>query len=325
MIATRRARRGASIGAPLAAGDVLVLRGPEAEVTSLAATYDLEPEDDTDVDDVEPTLFRSDQGAAEVIVPPRSSLVGTVAYPGMVTDSGDLVVLAAQRYGRDLGYDATLAPGDVLLLEGTWSALDRHLDDASVLTVHDPSIVRRQTAPLGPQARWTMAILGAMVILLAFSLVPAAVAALLAAGALILTRVVSVEEAYRSISWTTVILVGAMIPLSGAMVQTGAAEQLADGLVAIVGDHGSYLLLVAVFLLTAILGQLISNTATALIVIPIAISAAAQVGVSPRPVLMTVVVAAAASFLTPVATPVNLMVMGRRATSSPTTGSSGCR
>ncbi len=269
---------------------------------------DLEPEGDTTVDDVKPTLFRSDQGAAEVIVPPRSSLVGTVAYPGMVTDSGDLVVLAVQRYGRDLDYHATLAAGDMLLLEGTWSALDRHLDDASVLTVHDPSVVRRQTAPLGPNARWTMLILGAMIVLLAFSLVPAAVAALLAAGALILTRVV-IEDAYRSISWTTVILVGAMIPMSGAMVQTGAAEQLADGLVAVVGDHGSYLLLVAVFVLTAVLGQLISNTATALIVIPIAISAAAQVGVSPRPVLMTVVVAAAASFLTPVAMPVNLMVM----------------
>jgi len=153
-------------------------------------------------------------------------------------------------------------------------------------------------------------ILTAMVVLLATGAVPPAAAALLAAGALILARVVSVDEAYRAISWTTVVLVGAMIPLSTAMQVTGAANQLADGLVSLVGDHGSYALLVGIFLLTAVLGQLISNTATALIVTPIAVSAAIQLDISPRPLLMTVAVAAGASFLTPVATPVNLMVMG---------------
>ena len=120
----------------------------------------------------------------------------------------------------------------------------------------------------------------------------------------------TVDQAYRAISWTTVILVGAMISLSTAMVQTGAAEDLADGLVSVVGDSGGYALLLGLFLLTAVLGQLISNMATALIVIPIAISAASEIGVSPQPVLMCVTVAAAASFLTPVATPANLMVMG---------------
>ncbi len=120
----------------------------------------------------------------------------------------------------------------------------------------------------------------------------------------------TVEQAYRSINWTTVILVGAMIPLSTAMSETGAAKLLADGLVRLVGDAGPYALLGGLFVLTAVLGQLISNTATALIIIPIAVSAAGDLGLSPRPVLMSVTVAAAASFLTPVATPVNLMVMG---------------
>jgi di/tricarboxylate transporter len=118
------------------------------------------------------------------------------------------------------------------------------------------------------------------------------------------------DQAYRAISWTTVILVGAMMSLSTAMVQTGAAADLADDLVRLIGDSGGYALLVGLFLLTAVLGQLISNMATALIVIPIAISAATEIGVSPQPVLMCVTVAAAASFLTPVATPANLMVMG---------------
>jgi di/tricarboxylate transporter len=148
-----------------------------------------------------------------------------------------------------------------------------------------------------------------MVVLLATGAVPPAVAALLAAGALILLHVVSIDEAFRSISWTTVVLVGGMIPLSLAMQETGAAEKLATGLTDLVGDSSSYALLAGLFVLTAVLGQLISNTATALIVIPIAVSSAIELGVSPRPVLMAVNVAAAAALLTPVATPANLMVM----------------
>jgi len=101
-----------------------------------------------------------------------------------------------------------------------------------------------------------------------------------------------------------------MTPLSTAMYQSGAAATMAEALVRLVGDAGPYALLAGLFLLTAILGQLISNTATALIIIPIAVATATGMGISPRPVLMSVAVAAAAAFLTPVATPVNLMVMG---------------
>jgi di/tricarboxylate transporter len=126
---------------------------------------------------------------------------------------------------------------------------------------------------------------------------------------MIVLRVLTIEQAYGGISWTTVILVGGMIPLSTAMTASGAAERLADGLVRLVGDSGGYALLLGLFVLTAALGQLISNTATALIVIPVAVSAASDVGVSAKPVLMCVAVSAAAAFLTPVATPANLMVM----------------
>jgi di/tricarboxylate transporter len=122
--------------------------------------------------------------------------------------------------------------------------------------------------------------------------------------------VLTVDEAYRGIAWTTVILVGGMIPLSTAMVQTGAANTLAEGLVDVVGDSGPHALLLGLVLLTLALGQLISNMATALIVIPIAVSAAAELDVSAKPVLLAVCVASSAAFLTPVATPANLMVMG---------------
>ena len=120
----------------------------------------------------------------------------------------------------------------------------------------------------------------------------------------------SIEQAYRGIGWTTVILVAGMIPLATAMTATGAANTLADGLVDIVGDAGPRALLLGLVLLVFVLGQLISNMATALIMIPIAVSAAAELDVSAKPLLVGVAVAAAAAFMTPVATPANLMVMG---------------
>jgi di/tricarboxylate transporter len=202
-----------------------------------------------------------------------------------------------------------LAVGDTLLLQGSWRALDERLDDPGVLVVDRPALVRRQAVLLGPGAKRTIAILAGMVILLATGAVPPAVAGLLAAGTLVVSGVLSIEQAYRGIDWTTVIMVAGMIPLSTAMTQTGAAGRLADGLVDLLGDAGPRALLLGLVVLVFVLGQLISNMATALIVIPIAVSAAGELDVSPKPLLMAVAVSAAAAFLTPVATPANLMVL----------------
>jgi di/tricarboxylate transporter len=242
------------------------------------------------------------------VIPPRSQLVGDTAFPGMVTESGDLVVLAVQRRGEDLPGETELTVGDTLLLRGAWGALEERLDDPEVLVVDEPGLIRRQI-PLGPGAKRALVVLAAMVALLATGAVPPAVAGLLAAGAIVVSRVLTIEQAYRGISWTTVVLVAGMIPLSTAMTETGAAARLADALVDVVGGSGGYDLLAGLFVLTALFGQLISNTATALIVIPVAVQAAREVDVSARPAVMCVTVAAAAALLTPVATPANLMVM----------------
>jgi di/tricarboxylate transporter len=164
--------------------------------------------------------------------------------------------------------------------------------------------------PLGRGAKSALAILVPMVAVLATGLLEPVVATLLAAGALVLLGIVPVERAYRAISWTTVILIAGMIPVSTAIRTSGGADQLADVLLDVVGSAGPHVLLIVLFAVTAVFGQLISNTATALIVIPVAVAAAADLDVSPRPVLMSVAVAAAASFLTPIATPANMMVMG---------------
>jgi di/tricarboxylate transporter len=260
--------------------------------------------------DVRPeSLLTRRTGVAEVVVPPRSSLVGETVFPGMVTESGDLVVLAVHRREEELVGESTLEVGDALLLQGAWTALDRHLDDPDVLVVDEPEHVRRQAAPLGAGARITLLVVGAMVVLLATGIAPPAAAGLLAASAIVVSRVLTIEQAYRGIQWTTVILVAGMLPLSTAMTQTGAAAQLADRLVDTLGDLGPRALLLGLVLLVFVLGQLISNMATALIVIPVAVTAAAELDVSAKPMLMGVCVAAAGAFLTPVATPANLMVM----------------
>jgi di/tricarboxylate transporter len=293
----------------LQAGDIVVVRGDTAAVGEFAQELGLTIIDEVDPQGAANRLFNRNSGLAEVVIKPRSPLVGERFFPGMVTPSGDLIVLAIQRQGKDLTSGEPLASGDTLLLQGTWEAMETRLEPAEVLVVDSPELVRRQALPMGPGAQTTLAILAAMVVLLATGLVPAAVAGLLAAGAFLLSGIMNVEQVYRSINWTTVILVGAMMPLSVAIQETGAAALLADGLVGMVGESGPRVLLAGLFILTAILGQVISNTATALIIIPISVVAATQMGISPEPVLMAVGVAAAASFLTPVATPTNLMVM----------------
>jgi di/tricarboxylate transporter len=255
-------------------------------------------------------VYDRDKGVAELVVPPRSGLIGQHVFPGMVTESGDLVVLGVQRSGSTLEPgDVILAAGDALLVRGTWEALSRQLPDDDVMVVDEPTDVRRQVVPLGLGAKEALGVLAGMVVLLATGAVPPAMAGLLAAGTLVVLGVIDIDAAYRAISWTTVILVAGMIPLATAMQTTGAAEKLADGLVSVVGDAGPYALIAGLFVVIAILGQLISSTATALIMIPIAITSAAELDVSARPVLMAVNVAATAALLTPVATPANMMVM----------------
>jgi di/tricarboxylate transporter len=298
-------------------GDHLLLRGDPEAAAAFAAENHLSFREE-DASGGEGTLFNQRSGLAEVIIPPRSGLIGQTAFPGMVTESGDLIILAVQRAGEEIaagdarssGGGVILQAGDTMLLQGTWKALDVRLNDPDVLVISSPELVRRQAVPMGPGAHKAIAILIAMVLLLATGIVPPAVAGLLAAGAMILSGIMSVEQSYRAINWTTVILVAAMMPLSTAMMETGAAKLMAEWLVYLAGDAGPLALLAGLFLLTAVLGQLISNTATALIVIPIGVAAAASMGISPRPVLMSTCVAAAAAFLTPIATPTNLMVMG---------------
>lgn len=293
----------------LADGDRLVLTGPEESMTAFAAEQGAKISGSALATRLGSSMLSRRSGIAEVVVPPRSRLIGQTLFPGMVRQ-GQLVVLAIRRVGKDVGLrPVVIAEGDAVLYYGQWRSVDSLAASGDVLVVNSPETVRRQVVPLGRKAPQAIAVLVGMVVLLATGLVPPAIAGLMAAVAMILFRVVEPQQAYRAISWQTVVLIGGLIPLSTAIQTSGAADILASALVSAVGGSGPYLLMLALFALTAALGQVISNAATVLIILPIALSAAAETGVSPQAVLMMVAVAGAASLLTPIATPANMIVM----------------
>jgi di/tricarboxylate transporter len=254
-------------------------------------------------------LIDAARGVTEVVIPPRSALIGTHLFAGQATPSGDLVVLGVQRGGEPLvDRHSSLAVGDTLLLGGEWEQLERHTAGSEVLVVTDPATLR-QGVPLARGAKRALVILGAMILLLVTGWVPPAIAGLLAAGAVILSGVFTPARAYKAVSWNTVLLVAGMIPLSTAFISTGTADLIAERLLSVIGNAPAQIALLAMCVLTMVLGQLISNTATVLIMVPIASALAFEMGVSVLPFMMALAVSGAASFLTPVATPANTMVM----------------
>jgi len=259
-------------------------------------------------------LFSAQEGVIEVLIAPRSSLIGREIYPGMTTREEDLVILAVRRGGKapdaasDPNRTTTLEAGDAVLVQGPWPALERYARSRDIIAVTPPQTLQR-AVPLGRGARRALVVLALMVALLATGLVPPAVAGMLAVGALVLTRVLTVPQVYRAVSWTTIVLIAGMIPLSNAFVSTGAAGVIAHAVLTMTGGASPTLALLVLCVVAIILGQFISNVATVLVVAPIAVSIAQTTDVSVQPFMMALTVAGAAAFLTPIATPVNLMVM----------------
>ncbi len=148
-----------------------------------------------------------------------------------------------------------------------------------------------------------------MIFLLAFNILPGAVAALISAGIMMLSGCVPISKAYKGISWTSVIMIAAMIPMGLALEKTGVTDMVAARLVTTLGEIHPAVLLAGIFLLTTAFSQTINNSATAVLMAPIAIVAAVALGVSPKPFMIAVAVSASTAFLTPVGTTTNAMVM----------------
>ena len=290
-------------------GDVLLIRGDAAAAGQLAVDKHLAFHSSESAPVAE-TLCNRSSGLAEVVIPPRSKLIGQVLFPYMMDPSGNLMVLAVQRCGENLELPgATLAAGDHLLLQGTWHALETCLGDPQVLVVDSPELIRRQAIPLGLRATEAIGTLTMLVILLATGLLPPAIAALSCAVAMVLLRVVTVPQAYKSVDWNTCLLIAGMMPLAAAMIETGASQWLADALLRTLGGDSPRALLAGLFLVSVTFTSFLSNTVTAILMFPIAIATASQTGLSVMPFLIGVAIGSNASLLTPVATAVNLLLV----------------
>lgn len=263
----------------------------------MAREYDLADED---------AAVSYHEGLNEIVIPPRSSFIGEHVYVGMPMQGDELFVVALRRGGSALE-SATLQAGDILVVRGGWSALDEHLGDADVVSVAEPQEVRRQSGRFGRRTYLTLAVVVPMCVLLVVGAAPPAIVVLAAAVLLVALQALTREQAQSAIQLPTLITIAGMIPLSTAIQTSGAADQISSRLVTTFGDSPR-LLLIAVVVVVLILGQFISNLATALIVAPIAIAVSQTTHTSPLPMLMAIAVAAAAAFLTPVATPANLMI-----------------
>ncbi|HEY5789092.1 MAG TPA: SLC13 family permease, partial [Gammaproteobacteria bacterium] len=203
-----------------------------------------------------------------------------------------------------------LAFGDSLLIGGGWrqfELLQRQPRHFAVLAL--PREVD-EVAPHRERAPWALAIVAAMLLLMSTGWLPSVAVVLLAVLAMVLAGCVTVEEGYRAVNWQSLVLIAGMLPMAAALEKTGGLALLVDGLLGALGGHGPLALLAGLFVLTSLLSQFISNTATTVLVAPVALGAAQGLGLSPYPLLMTVALAASTAFSTPMATPVNTLVMG---------------
>jgi di/tricarboxylate transporter len=252
-------------------------------------------------------------GLVEVLVAPRSELIGRTLKEIRFRERYGVTVMGILRKGEPLKenlLETRMQFGDAFLLVGEWdkiSMLQGRQKDFLVLNL--PREID-DVAPNRSRASVALAIMVGMMALMTFNLVPAVTAVLLAALAMVLTKCVGMKTAYRAINWESLVLIAGMLPMATALDKTGGAQLIADGLVDSLGSVGPMALLAGLFLLTSVFSQFISNTATTVLVAPIAVDAALMLGISPYPVLMTIALAASTAFATPMATPLNTMIMG---------------
>ncbi len=290
--------------------DVLIVSGTRAQAHELEVAMQLGvlPIDDAgqELED----LLSQEIGIAEVLLTPRSSYVGKVVSHGAIGRTFGVVILGLRRGDRVLATAEPLRFGDALLVRGTWKAIRTIADEQrNFVVVGQPEEIASQVTELNAKSWLSVGILVAMVVLMVTGVVPVVIASMLAAGAMMLTGCLTRTQAYRAISWSTVILIAAMIPMAVALESTGGAQLIADGLVDTLGGLGPVPLLAGVFLVTTAFSQVISNTAAAVLMVPIVLGAAAGLGVNPHPLMMGLAVGASSAFLTPIGTAPNLMVM----------------
>ncbi|KOQ82898.1 SLC13 family permease, partial [Pluralibacter gergoviae] len=254
-----------------------------------------------------------DVGMAEISLIPGSELEGkTVREMGFRTRFG-LNVVGLKRQGLAVEgavVDESVALGDILLVVGNWKQIAALSQQGRDFVVHNMPIEVNDASPAHSQAPHAIFCLVLMVALMLTDEIPNPIAAIIACLLMGRFRCIDAESAYKAIHWPSIILIVGMMPFALALQKTGGVDLVVRGLMDIGGGQGPYLMLICLFVMCATIGLFISNTATAVLMAPIALAAAKSMGVSPYPFAMMVAMAASAAFMTPVSSPVNTLVLG---------------
>lgn len=307
----RRVMVSATGSTELRARDVLLIDMTDSEVSVRQFCVD---------EQLEPLVLRGeyfseqsrDVGMAEVSLIPDSELLGKSLRQVAFRSRYGLNVVGIRRQGEAMEgklVDEELQLGDMLLVIGDWKLirqLQQKMHDFIVLNL--PAEVD-DVAPAVSQAPHALFCLALMVALMLTDEVPNAIAAIVACLLMGKFRCITMEGAYKSIHWPSLLLIVGMMPFALALQKTGGVALIVQGLMDISGGHGPRIMLLSLFILCATIGLFISNTATAVLMAPIAIATAHQMGLSPYPFTMIVAIAASAAFMTPVSSPVNTLVM----------------
>jgi di/tricarboxylate transporter len=252
-------------------------------------------------------------GAAEVILPAESRLIGRTVLEARIRSEYGLTVIGLRHGSKVVAHgllDERLKIGDTLLLIGFWSDIrDLQLKSDDIVVLNLPAELE-QVLPAARRAPYALAVLGLVVGLMISGVVPNVQAALIGCLLMGLFGCVDFDSAYRSINWKSLILIVGMLPFSLALQRTGGVDLAANAVVGLVGGAAPRLVLATLFAITSILGLFISNTATAVLMAPVAMAIAKDLGASPYPFAMTVALAASAAFMTPISSPVNTLVVG---------------
>lgn len=256
-----------------------------------------------------------DIGIAEIVLMPSSNLINQTIKGAGFRDKFNVNVLGVRRKKeyllQDLGNER-IHSGDVLLVQGTWSNIARlSKEDADWVVLGQP-LTEAAKVTLDYKAPVAAVIMVLMVAMMVFDFIPVApVTAVMIAGILmVLTGCFrNVEAAYKTINWESIVLIAAMLPMSLALEKTGASEYISNSLVSELGAYGPLALMAGIYFTTSLMTMFISNTATAVLLAPIAMQSASQIGVSPVPFLFAVTLGASMCFASPFSTPPNALVM----------------
>ncbi len=298
----------------LYADDVMLVDGPSKEVQRMAFDFNLGIQSsDPTHGHPEEELLSQEIGLAEIIITPRSILVGRTLPETKFSQKYGVHVLGISRRGKPIVdtriLDEKLTFGDTLLVRGTWQSIGLLQHEArNFVVVGQPQAMAKAKGLTSKSIIAILALLG-MLVMLVTGVVPTVVAVIITALVMVLGGCLSMEQSYRSINWESVVLIAAMLPMSTALQVTGGAEFIANGLVTMLGAVHPLLLMAGVFVLTTSFTQVISNTATTVLVAPIAIQSAQNMGIDAHPMMMMVAVGASTAFLTPIASPVNTLVL----------------